>query len=105
MTGTDGVLAPMMKHFLESMLSGELEHHISESKLADQPNRKNGKSKKTVRSLSSGEFELETGRDQRGTFEPKVVPKRQLIITEELEGNILSMYAVGMSTRAMRDYI
>lgn len=105
MTGTDGVLAPMMKHFLESMMTGELEHHISESKVAGQPNRKNGKSKKTVRSLSSGEFELETGRDRLSTFEPKVVPKRQLIITEELEGNILSMYAMGMSTRAMRDYI
>lgn len=27
-TGTDGVLAPMMKHFLESIMTGELEHHI-----------------------------------------------------------------------------
>lgn len=94
-----------MKHFLESMMIGELEHHISESKLAGLPNRKNGKSKKTVRSLSSGEFELETGPDRLSTFEPKVVPKRQLIITEELEGNILSMYAMGMSMRAMREYV
>lgn len=105
MTGSDGVLAPMMKHFLESMMAGELDHHLSESKRLEQPNRKNGKSKKTVRSLSAGEFELETGRDRLSTFEPKIVPKRQLIITEELEGNILSMYAMGMSTRAMRDYI
>ncbi len=87
------------------MMTGELKHHISESKLAGQPNRKNGKSKKTVRSLNCGEFELETGRGRLSTFEPKFVPKRQLIITEELEGNILSMYAMGMSTRAMRDYI
>lgn len=105
MTGTDGVLAPMMKHFLESMMTGELEHHISQTKLSGEANRKNGKSKKTVRSLSAGEFELETGRDRLGTFEPKAVPKRQLIITEELEGNILSMYALGVSTRGMRDYI
>ncbi|NAW50666.1 hypothetical protein GNY06_04455, partial [Elizabethkingia argentiflava] len=33
-----------------------------------------------------------------GTFEPKIVPKRQLIITDELEGTILSMYAMGVST-------
>lgn len=105
MTGTDGVLAPMMKHFLESMLTGELEHHLAQDKLGDQVNRKNGKNKKTVRSLSSGSFELETGRDRLGTFEPKIVPKRQLIITDELEGNILSMYAMGMSTRSMRDYV
>lgn len=105
MTGTDGVLAPMMKHFLESMLSGELEHHLSQSKQSEQPNRRNGTSKKMVRSPNSREFELETGRDRLGTFEPKAVPKRQLIITEELEGNILSMYALGMSTRSMRDFI
>lgn len=105
MTGTDGVLAPMMKHFLESMMSGELEHHLAQDKLNEQINRKNGKTKKTVRSLSAGSFELETGRDRLGTFEPKIVPKRQLIITDELEGNILSMYAMGMSTRAMRDYV
>ncbi|MET4141924.1 transposase-like protein [Pedobacter sp. UYP1] len=105
MTGADGVLAPMMKHFLESMMAGELDHYLSESKILEQPNRKNGKSKKTVRSLSSGEFELETSRDRLSRFEPKIVPKRQLIITEEPEGNILSMYAMGMSTRGMRDYI
>lgn len=70
MTGSEGVLAPMMKHFLESMMSGELDHHLSESKKAGEGNRKNGKSRKTVRSLSSGEFELETGRDRLGTFEP-----------------------------------
>jgi len=86
-------------------MAGELDHHLAESKRLDQPNRKNGKSKKTVRSLSSGEFELETSRDRLSTFEPKIVPKRQLIITEELEGNILSMYALGVSTRGMRDYI
>jgi hypothetical protein len=27
MTGTDGVLTPMMKHFLELMMSGELEYY------------------------------------------------------------------------------
>src|SRR5690606_39233666 len=105
MTGSEGVLAPLMKHFLESMMAGELEHHLSESRQQEQPNRRNGKSRKTVRSLNAGEFELETGRDRLSTFDPKIVPKRQLIITEELEGNILSMYARGMSTRAMRDYI
>ncbi|NAW51588.1 IS256 family transposase, partial [Elizabethkingia argentiflava] len=36
---------------------------------------------------------------------PKIVPKRQLIITDELEGTILSMYAMGVSTRAMGDYV
>jgi len=103
--GTDGVFAPLMKHLLESMLEGELNNHLEEEKASGQPNRRNGKSRKTVRSMSGGSFELETGRDREGTFEPKIVPKRQLIITEELEGNVLSMYARGMGTRAISDYI
>ncbi len=68
------------------MLEGELAGHLEEGKASGQTNRRNGKSKKTVRSMSGGSFELETGRDRVGSFEPKIVPKRQLIITEELEG-------------------
>ncbi|GEM_PF-5294224 len=32
-------------------------------------------------------------------------PKRQFIITEQLEGHMLSMYAKGMSTRVISDFI
>lgn len=103
--GTDGVFAPLMKHLLESMLEGELASHLEEGKASGQINRRNGKSRKTVRSLSGGSFELETGRDRDGTFDPKIVPKRQLIITEELEGHVLSMYARGMGTRTISDYV
>ena len=105
MGGTDGVFAPMLKHLLESMLEGELDHHLQESKASGESNRRNGKTKKTVRSLQSGHFELESGRDRNGTFEPKIVAKRQLIITEELESNVLAMYARGMSTRDISNYI
>lgn len=105
MGGTDGVFAPMLKHLLESMLEGELDHHLQESKASGEINRKNGRTKKTVRSLQAGHFELESGRDRNGTFEPKIVPKRQLIITEELEDNVISMYARGMSTRDISGYV
>lgn len=55
--------------------------------------------------MNNGTFELETGRDRAGTFEPKVVPKRQLIITEQLEEHVLSMYVKGMSTLTINDFI
>ena len=74
MGGTDGVFAPMLKHLLESMLEGELDHHLEENKASGENNRKNGKTKKTVRSLQSGHFELESSRDRNGTFEPKSYP-------------------------------
>nr|WP_172462464.1 transposase [Sphingobacterium multivorum] len=98
-------LSPLMKHLLESMMDSELESHLQEDKASGNSNRRNGKTKKTVRGLNTGTFELESGRDRSGTFEPKVVPKRQLIITEQLEGHVLSMYAKGMSTRAISDFI
>lgn len=105
MGGTDGVFGPMLKHLLESMLEGELENHLEESKASGTPNRRNGKTQKTVRSLQSGHFELESGRDRNGTFEPKIVAKRQLIVTEELEDNVIAMYSKGMSTRDISNYV
>ncbi len=105
MGGTDGIFAPLLKHLLETMLDAELDHHLQESKALGEANRRNGRNSKKVRSLQSGEVEIETGRDRNGTFEPQVVPKRQLIITEELEDKVLAMYARGMSTRNIADYV
>ncbi|MEG3978932.1 IS256 family transposase [Microcoleus sp. herbarium8] len=104
-TGTDGVFAPLMKHLLESMMAGELNHHLEQDKLNGISNRRNGKTTKKVKGLNAGEFELEGTRDRLGTFDSKLVPKRQLIITDDLEGKILTMYAMGMSTRSMSEYV
>lgn len=73
MGGTDGVFAQMRKHLLKSMLAGELDHHLAESMASGEINRKNGNTKKTVRSLHGGHFELESGSDRNGTFERKIV--------------------------------
>jgi len=40
------------------------------------PNRRNGRSKKTVRS-DSGELTLATPRDRDGTFQPQLIEKHQ----------------------------
>ena len=45
MGGTDSVFAPMLKHLLESMLEGELDNHLQESKSSIAPDRRNGKTK------------------------------------------------------------
>ena len=103
--GADGVFGPMIKHLLESMLEGELTNHLEESKASGVANRRNGKTKKTVRSLSSGHLEIESGRDRDGTFTPKILPKRQLILTSDLEEKVTAMYAKGMSTRDISGFI
>ena len=70
-TGKDGVLAPLIKQLTEAALEGEMDSHIAKEV---KKNRRNGKSKKTVKS-TSGKFELETPRDRSGTFEPQIIKK------------------------------
>lgn len=86
-----------MKHFLEAALEGELQSHLAEEKASGLPNRKNGKSTKKVKSLS-GEFDLETNRDRNGSFQPIILPKRQVVITQELEEKVIGLYGLGVST-------
>ena len=92
-TGKDGVLAPLVKQLTEAALEGELDSHLADDVAG---NRRNGKSKKKVKS-TSGEFELETPRDRAGTFEPKLVKKHQRTVSDEIEAKILSMFGLGMS--------
>lgn len=73
LTPNDGVLAPLTKHLLESMMDGEQENQLNEEKASGNSNRRNGNTKKTVWGFNTGTFELETGRDRSGTFEPKIV--------------------------------
>nr|WP_262714328.1 transposase [Adhaeribacter soli] len=81
-----------------------MDAHLQEERAAGRPNRKNGKTSKKVKSLS-GEFELESSRDRLGSFEPMILPKRQLIITEELEDKIIGLYGLGLSTRDITKHI
>lgn len=69
--GEGGAFTPLLKSFLEQALEGEVEEHIAQS---DYANRKNGKTKKTIRT-SLGEIEISAPRDRQSSFQPKVVPK------------------------------
>lgn len=101
LTGKDGVLTPLIKQLTEAALKAELEQHLEDD---TQPNRKNGSSKKTVKS-SAGAFELETPRDRAGSFEPKLIKKNQTKLTDEIDRKILSMFALGMSYRDIRGHV
>ena len=94
--GEGGIFTPLLKHFLEATLQGEIDTHLKEEQAKSNPNRRNGTGKKQVRS-SMGKFDLETPRDRAGSYEPIIVPKRQTILTDQLESKIISMYGRGMS--------
>jgi len=103
--GEKGIFAPLLKHFLEASLQGEMKNHLANQQGLGIKNRRNGKSSKKVKSLESGDFELDTPRDRRSDFEPKIVAKRQTIITEGLEEKVLSMYSRGFSYQDIKEHI
>jgi putative transposase len=94
--GEGGIFTPLLKHFLEATLQGEMDTHLKEEQAKTNPNRRNGITKKELRT-SMGKFDLETPRDRTSSYEPTIVPKRQTILTDQLESKILSMYGRGMS--------
>ncbi|WP_261854726.1 IS256 family transposase [Vibrio spartinae] len=100
LNGKDGLLTPLIKQITEAALGAEIEQHLE----AEPDNRKNGKSRKTVKT-SSGEFELETPRDRNGSFDPQTVKKHQTRLTDEMERNVLSLFALGNSYQHIREYL
>jgi transposase-like protein len=101
LTGDDGVLTPLIKQLTEAALEGEIDSHLADEVLS---NRRNGKSRKTVKS-TSGSFELETPRDRAGNFEPQIVKKHQTTISDEIETKILSLYGLGMSYQDIAGHV
>jgi len=104
LTGKDGVLTPLIKQLLEAALEGEMDAHMSDCQEEGQANRRNGKTKKLVKT-GAGSFELETPRDREGTFEPEIVKKRQTILNESLDNKVLSLYAIGMSYESITEHL
>jgi putative transposase len=54
LNGDTGIFAPLLRHFLEAAIAGELEAHLQEEKAAGKPNRKNGKTSKTSKKSPGG---------------------------------------------------
>jgi len=101
LTGKDGVLAPLIKDLTEAALEGELDSHLGQEIAA---NRKNGKSKKTIKTLN-GSFKLDTPRDRAGTFSPQLIKKHQTTISDEIEEKIIALYGLGMSYKDMSGHL
>lgn len=105
--GPDGLLKAMTKALVERCMNAELSYHLDyepgEVPPEGETNRRNGKTKKTVRT-TRGPIELSVPRDREGTFEPVLVPKRQRHF-DGFDDQILALYARGMSTRDIQAFI
>src|ERR1700712_5421869 len=101
--GKEGAFAPLLQEMLNSILEGEMEGHLDEEE-RDNGNRKNGKSKKLLKT-SSGTIEVTTPRDRLGSFEPEMVKKRETIMAASLEDKIIGLYSLGTSLRDISAHI
>ena len=100
-------LKDLFGHTIEQLLEAEMDEHlgyVKHSQAGDNSgNSRNGYSKKTLKTRS-GKTEIAVPRDRNGEFEPQVIRKYKTTASE-LEDQIISMYAKGLSTRDIEDHI
>ena len=101
----EDALKDLLGGTIQEMLESEMNEHLGyqEYERSDNPNSRNGKKTKKIRG-NFGETEIEVPQDRDGSFEPKVVKKRQKDISG-IEQKIIALYAKGMTTRQISETI
>ena len=101
------MLKDLLGDTLQGMLEAEMDEKLGYSKYdyqnKDTDDSRNGYSKKTVTS-SLGTIDLDIPRDRKGEFDPQIVKKNQTDISN-IEDQVLSMYAKGMTTRDISTHL
>jgi transposase-like protein len=99
LTGEGGLLAQLTKRVVESALDGELDDHLGYSRHdpagRDGGNSRNGRRSKTVLT-EAGPVDIEVPRDRDGSFDPRLVRKRQRRLTG-LDDLVISLSAKGLT--------
>lgn len=98
--GKEGIVQEFQRRLLQSALDGELTDHLGYERHERTPNTNNARNGKTAKTLktSRGKLNIDVPRDRDGSFEPKLIGKRQTRFTE-FDDRIISLYARGMSTQ------
>lgn len=95
------LLKDLFKRTLQEVLEAEMSEHLGYDKHSVEGNRsgnsRNGYSKKTIKT-GLGETEIVVPRDRNGEFEPQIIKKYERS-SNEIEDQIIAMYAKGISTR------
>jgi transposase-like protein len=95
-------LKDLFSETIQEFMEAELETHLGyakhDTKSKKTSNSRNGKSPAKTVTTELGDIRVSTPRDREGSFEPQIVKKHQNDLSG-MEGQIISMYAKGMSTR------
>jgi transposase-like protein len=105
--GPGGLLSRLTKRLVERALEVELTDHLGYEPHLEPPggagNTRNGAIAKTL-TTEHGPVEIKTPRDRKGTFEPRIVRKRQRRF-EGFDEKILALYSRGLSTRDIEAHL
>jgi transposase-like protein len=98
-TGPGGLLSQLAGRVMETALGAELTEHLGHPPggVPQGTNVRNGAGRKTVQT-DLGPVDITTPRDRDGSFEPKLIAKRQTRLAG-LDDKILGLYAGGMTVR------
>ena len=98
-------LRKLIQQTLREALQAELEEFLGHSKYerGEKDNYRNGYTSKTLKT-AVGEVEIETPRDRKGEFEPKIVKKRQTVL-RDFEDKVIALYSKGMSVRDIQELL
>jgi transposase-like protein len=101
------MLKELFKGTLQEILEAEMEEHLGYEKHSvvgnNTGNSRNGYSPKTIKT-KLGKTELAIPRDRNSEFEPQIIRKHETTASE-LEDQVISMYAKGMSTRDIESHL
>jgi transposase-like protein len=107
LTGEGGLLGQLTKRLVESALEGEITDHLGYDRHdavgRDSGNSRNGRRAKTVLT-EVGPVEIEVPRDRDGTFEPKIVAKRQRRLSG-MDELVISLAAKGLTTGEVQAHL
>jgi transposase-like protein len=100
LTGDGGLLQQLTKRVLEAALDGEITDHLGYDK-GDPAGNNGGNSRNGARSKTVltevGAVEVAVPRDREGSFEPRIVKKRQRRLSG-VEDMVISLSAKGLTT-------
>ncbi len=100
LSGSDGILTPLIQRLLQASIDGEMQAHVAENR----PNRRNGSKTKAIKS-AQGLLHIDMPRDRDASFDSKLVPKRKTSLGDGLDNKILALYGLGMSYSDIRSHL
>jgi putative transposase len=105
--GPGGLLSQLTKRLVERAMEVELTDHLGYEPHREPPggtgNTRNGSTRKRL-ATEHGPVEIQAPRDRDGSFEPKIVRKRQRRF-EGFDEKILALYSRGLSVRDVQAHL